>query len=133
MKSLAGPIVVRLLPVALAIAAAVGYVLTVEGDDAYAIRNTFPLLAVLGLAVLSLRIGRGRWTGSGWCWPLGTLGFAIPALGLSLYLHYGYAVDLNGMYSESVYPREVFRYLPIYTSIAGVIGFLIGWIAGRNA
>ncbi|MDA0680938.1 MAG: hypothetical protein O3A13_05990 [Proteobacteria bacterium] len=133
MKSLAGPIVVRLLPVALAIAAAVAYVLTVEGDDAYAIRNTFPLLAVLGLAVLSLRIGRGRWTGSGWCWPLGTLGFAIPALGLSLYLHYGYAVDLNGMYSESVYPREVFRYLPIYTSIAGVIGFLIGWIAGRNA
>ena len=66
-------------------------------------------------------------------WPLGLIGFAIPALGLSLYLHYGYATDLNGMYSEAVYPKELFRYLPIYTVVAGGIGFAIGWIIGRNA
>ena len=65
-------------------------------------------------------------------WLLGTAGFAIPAIGLSLYIHYGYDVDLNGMVSESIYPTEVFRYLPIYTTVAGGIGFAIGWIAGRN-
>lgn len=132
MKSLASLIVVRLLPVLFIVAAAIAYVLYVEGDHAYAPRNTFPMLAVLALAILTLRIGKGHWAGSGWRWPLGTLGFAIPALGLSIYLHYGYAVDLNGMYSESVYPRELFRYLPMYTSVAGVIGFSIGWIAGRD-
>jgi len=42
------------------------------------------------------------------------------------------AVDLNGMVSESVYPRELFRYLPEYTTGAGAIGFAIGWIVGRN-
>lgn len=133
MKSLTSLIVARLLPVLFVVAAGIAYVLYVEGDHAYAIRNTFPMLAALALAVLTLRIGRGHWAGSGWHWPLGTLGFAIPALGLSLYLHYGYAIDLNGMYSESVYPRELFRYLPLYTSFAGAIGFAIGWIAGRNA
>lgn len=132
MKSLASLIIVRLLPVLFAVAAAIAYVLYVEGDDAYAIRNTLPILAVLALALLTLRIGNGHWAGSGWRWPLGTLGFAIPALGLSLYLHYGYSVDLHGMYSESVYPRELFRYLPLYTSFAGCIGFAIGWIAGRS-
>lgn len=132
MKSLTSLIVARLLPVLFTIAAAAAYVLYVEGDDAYAIRNTLPMLAVLVLALLTLRSGKGHWAGSGWRWPLGTLGFAVPALGLSLYLHYGYAVDLHGMYSESVYPRELFRYLPYYTSFAGGIGFAIGWIAGRN-
>ena len=132
MKSLTSLIVVRLLPVLFVVAAAIAYVLFVEGDHAYALRNTLPMLAVLALALLSLVRGNGRWSGSGWRWPLGTLGFAIPALGLSLYLHYGYAVDLHGMYSESIYPRELFRYLPLYTSVAGGIGFAIGWIAGRE-
>lgn len=132
MKSLTSLIVARLLPVIFVIAAAIAYVLYIEGDDAYAIRNTLPMLAVLVLALLTLRLGKGHWAGSGWRWPLGTLGFAVPTLGLSLYLHYGYAVDLHGMYSESVYPRELFRYLPLYTSFAGGIGFAIGWIAGRN-
>lgn len=132
MKKRAGLIVVRILPVLLVVAAAIAYVAYVEGDDAYALRNTVPMLTVVALGLLTLRMGKGSWTGAGWRWPLGTLGFAIPALGLSLYLHYGYAVDLNGMYSESVYPRELFRYLPMYTFFAGAIGFAIGWIAGRN-
>ena len=112
--------------------AAAVYVLKVEAGVAYPFRNLAPLLVVVLLSVMTLVKGRGRWTGSGWGWVLGTLGFAVPAIGLSMYLHYGYETDLNGMYSESVYPQEVFRYLPIYTSFAGAIGFAIGWIAGRN-
>lgn len=108
------------------------YVVHVEGDDAYVLRNLLPMLFFLLLAAWTLIQGNGRWTGAGWRWPLGTLGFAIPALGLSLYLHYGYANDLNGMYSEAIYPAELFRFLPLYTLVAGTIGFAIGWIAGRN-
>ena len=123
---------VRLLPVALLTAAAIAYVLHVEGRDGYAPRNVVPLLLVLALAAWTLYRGGGRWTGAGWRWPLGTLGFTIPALGLTLYLHYGYANDLDGMYSEAVYPLELFRFLPLYTVFAGAIGFAIGWIAGRD-
>jgi hypothetical protein len=132
MQSLTSLIVVRLLPVVFVVAAAIAYVLYVEGDHPYVLRNTLPMLVALLLAILTLKIGNGHWAGSGWRWPLGTLGFALPALGLSIYLHYGYSIDLHGMYSESVYPRELFRYLPFFTSFAGGIGFAIGWIAGRN-
>jgi hypothetical protein len=123
---------IRMLPVLFVTIAAIAYVVYVEGAAAYPLRNAVPMLAVILLAMLTLYRGDGRWTGSGWSWLLGTLGFAMPALGLSLYLHYGYSVDLNGMYSESVYPRELFRYLPAYTMGAGAIGFAIGWIVGRN-
>jgi len=76
--------------------------------------------------------GGGSWTGRGWRWPLGLVGFAIPALGLSLYLHYAYSVNLNGMFDDAEQPTRVFRYLPAYTLVAGAIGFSIGWIVGRN-
>jgi hypothetical protein len=132
MSSPASVFIVRLLPVILVSVAASAYIVEIEGNNAYPLRNIVPMLAIIVLSAITLIKGAGRWTGSGWCWPLGTLGFAIPAMGLSLYLHYGYAVDLNGMYSESVYPRELFRYLPGYTIFAGGIGFAIGWIAGRN-
>ena len=123
---------IRLSPVLFIAFAAMIYVLKVEAGVAYPFRNLVPMLIVILLAVVTLIKGDGRWTGSGWRWLLGTIGFALPAIGLSMYLHYGYEVDLNGMYSQSVYPQEVFRYLPIYTSFAGAIGFAIGWIAGRN-
>ena len=128
----AGLLFARLLPVLLLTLAAMAYVAHVEGRHAYAVRNLLPMLCVAGLAAVALYKGNGSWAGAGWRWPLGVLGFAIPALGLSLYLHYGYAVDLDGMVSESAYPQELFRYLPIYTLVAGAIGFAIGWIAGRN-
>ena len=114
------------------VVAAMIYVLKVESGVAYPFRNLLPMLTVILLAAATLKKGGGQWTADGWGWPLGTLGFAIPAIGLSLYLHYGYEVDLNGMYSESIYPSEVFRYLPIYTMFAGAIGFAIGWIIGKN-
>ncbi len=108
------------------------YVGYVEGIDAYVMRNISPMLMVVVLAALTLYNGGGSWTGAGWRWPLGTVGFAIPALGLSLYLHYGYAVDLDGVFAGAIYPQELFRFLPAYTIFAGAIGFAIGWIAGRN-
>ncbi len=132
MRQATGVVIIRILPVVLVVIAAISYVYYVEGNGAYFPRNTLPMMMVVVLASLTLFKGRGRWTGGGWRWPLATLGFAIPALGLSIYLHYGYATDLDGMVSESVYPRELFRYLPLYTTVAGSIGFAIGWIAGRN-
>ena len=124
---------VRLLPVILVVGAAIAYVVHVEGDGAYVVRNTLPMTAVVALGLIVLVRGNGRWTGSGWSWLLGMIGFAIPALGLSIYLHYGYATDLNGMYSDAIFPEELFRYLPFYTFVAGATGFAIGWIIGRNA
>lgn len=125
-------ILVRLAPVLCLLIAAGVWIVDVEGPDAYASRNLLPLMLVAVLAAEVLRRGNGRWTAAGWQWPLGVIGFAIPSVGLSLYLHYGYQVDLNGMYSDAVYPRELFRYLPAYTIGAGVLGFLIGWRIGRN-
>lgn len=128
----AGIVLLRMLPVMLFTGAAILYIAYVEGPDAYAARNALPMLLVCVLSAMTIFKGGGRWTGNGWRWPLGTLGFAIPAIGLSLYLHYGYSIDLHGMYSESVYPQELFRFLPVYTAVAGTIGFAIGWIVGRN-
>lgn len=125
-------ILVRLLPVLLISVSAMAYVSKIEGPDSYAIRNAAPMIALLILAVLTLYRGSGSWIGAGWRWPLGTFGFAIPALGLSLYLHYGYSVDLEGMFSDTKDPQALFRFLPIYTVFAGAIGFAIGWIVGRN-
>jgi hypothetical protein len=132
MSPVAKMILVRLLPVLLVIAAAMTYAASIERGDAYVLRNLIPMLAIVVLSIVTLVRGKGRWTGAGWRLPLGTIGFALPALGLSMYLHYGYSIDLHGMVSESVFPQELFRYLPLYTSIAGAIGFAIGWIAGKN-
>jgi len=122
---------VRLSPVVFLTAAAVAYVFHVE-SQAYPWRNTLPMLLLVVLAIVTLRRGKGSWTGSGWSWLLATAGFAIPAVGLSMYLHYGYAHDLDGMYSDAVYPEELFRFLPAYTLVAGGAGFAIGWIIGRG-
>lgn len=123
-------LLVRLLPVLLVTVAAALWFADVQRD--FLPRNLAPLALLLVLAALTLHRGGGRWTGAGLRMPLGTLGFAIPALGLSLYLYYAYAVDLDGMFTDASYPQRVFRYLPAYTLVAGGIGFAIGWIAGRN-
>ena len=123
---------VRLLPVLLIILAAAFWFREVQQHDRYLLANLVPLLVLLILSWLTLYRGNGTWSGSGFSLPLGTLGFAIPALGLSLYLHYAFNVNLNGMFTDAVYPDRVFRYLPIYTLAAGTIGFAIGWIVGRN-
>ena len=132
MSPVAKLIFVRLLPVLLIVAAAAAYAASVERGDAYLLRNLMPMSAIVVLSTITLVLGKGHWTGAGWRLPLGIVGFALPALGLSVYLHYGYSIDLDGMVSGSVFPQEVFRYLPLYTSVAGAIGFAIGWIVGKN-
>ena len=123
---------VRILPVVMVVTAAAFWFSDVQDDNQYLLSNLVPLAVLLLLSWLTLHRGRGTWSGSGFRMPLATLGFAIPALGLSLYLHYAYAVNLNDMFTDALFPDRVFRYLPIYTLVAGGIGFAIGWIVGRN-
>ena len=125
-------LIVRLLPVVLVTVAAGAWFNDVQQGGPWLARNLLPLMVLLLLSFITLRRGQGRWSGTGMRWPFGTLGFAIPALGLSTYLHYAYAVNLNDMFGDALYPDRVFRFLPAYTLVAGGIGFAIGWIAGRN-
>lgn len=122
----------RLVPVVLVIAAAGWWFAEVQDYGPWVLRNLLPLAVLVCLAWLTLRRGGGTWSGAGMRMPLGTLGFAIPALGLAAYLHYAYAVNLHDMFSDALFPERVFRYLPAYTLVAGGIGFAIGWIVGRN-
>ncbi len=121
---------VRLLPVAFATLAAAFWFNDVQQGGPWVLRNLVPLVLVLALSALSLYRGNGTWTGAGWRMPLAVLGFAIPALGLSVYLHYAFAVNLDDYFAGG--PGQLFRFLPIYTVGAGFIGFAIGWIVGRN-
>jgi hypothetical protein len=123
---------VRLSPVLFIVVALIAYVVHVEGANRYALLNVVPVLLALALAAYTLVRGQGRWHGAGWQWLLATLGYAIPAVGLSLYLHYGWSVDRDTMASDATDPFALFRYLPLYTMFAGAIGFAIGWIIGRN-
>jgi hypothetical protein len=132
MKTSTRYLVVRLLPVVLVTLAAGTWYYGVQQGGPWVARNLLPLAVLVILSFMTLRRGEGRWSGSGMKMPLGTLGFAVPALGLSAYLHYAYAVNLNDMFGDALYPDRVFRFLPAYTLVAGGIGFAIGWIAGRN-
>ncbi len=123
---------VRMLPVLFVAVTAGSWFAEVQDGGPWVMRNLLPLVVLVGLSYLALRRGGGRWSGAGMRMPLGTLGFAIPALGLAAYLHYAYAVNLDDMFGGARYPDRVFRYLPAYTLVAGGIGFVIGWIVGRN-
>lgn len=123
---------VRVLPVLLLLLAAAAWFGEVQETRQYLLRNYIPLAIVLILAILTVWRGEGRWSGSGKRLALGTIGFAIPAVGLAIYLHYAYSVNLNDMFSDTQDPMQLFRFLPYYTMLAGTIGFAIGWIIGRN-
>ena len=125
-------IAVRLLPVILLTTAAAAWFNEVQDGGPYVLRNFVPLFIMLLFVLLTLLRGRGSWTGSGWRLPLGTFGFSVPAMGLALYLHYAYSVNLNGMFDGAEHPVQLFRFLPYYTTVAGGTGFAIGWIVGRN-
>jgi hypothetical protein len=125
-------IILRLLPVVLVSLAAALWFNDVQQGGPYVMRNQLPLLLLVLLSALTLFYGEGRWGGTGKRLPLGVAGFSIPALGLTIYLHYAYSINLNDMFTDAAYPDRVFRYLPVYTIVAGGIGFAIGWIIGRN-
>ena len=123
---------VRLAPLVLLVIAAGFWIDDVQRGGPYVLRNLVPPVVVLLLAAITLYRGDGTWTGSGFRLPLGVVGYAIPALGLSAYLHYAYSVNLNGLFTDATNPEGLFRFLPIYTLVAGGVGFAIGWIAGKN-
>ena len=125
-------ILLRLLPVVLVSVAAALWFNEVQEGGPYVLRNLIPLALLVLFSALVLFLGDGRWGGSGKRLPLGLAGFSIPTLGLSLYLHYAFSINLNDMFTDATYPDRVFRYLPVYTIVAGGIGFAIGWIVGRN-
>lgn len=125
-------LIVRFLPVLLVTMAAGIWFNYVQDGGPFVLRNLTPLAGLVVLSIVALSRGTGSWTGSGWRWPLGVLGFSIPALGLSLYLHYAFSVNLNGLFDEAADPGQLFRFLPAYTLVAGGIGFAIGWLVGRN-
>jgi hypothetical protein len=114
------------------VVAAAAWINDVQGGGPYVLRNLGPPAMILVLATITLYRGNGTWTGSGWGLALGTLGFAVPALGLSVYLHYAYSVNLNDLFTGATNPVALFRFLPVYTVVAGGIGFAIGWIVGKK-
>ena len=128
----AAAFLLRFAPVLLVVAGAALWFNDVQDRGPWVARNLLPLAVLVVLAAWTLRRGGGRWSGAGMRWPLGTLGYAIPALGLACYLHFAFAVNLNGMFDGASRPAELFRYLPVYTLVAGGIGFAIGYIVGRN-
>jgi hypothetical protein len=130
MNSSMKPMLIRLLPVLLGVLMLGAWFHNVEEGGLYVFRNLVPPVTVILLAGMTLYKGRGRWTGCGWRLPLGTVGFAIPAIGLAVYLHYAYSVNLDGLFDQG--GGQLFRFLPFYTFFAGGIGFAIGWIIGRN-
>lgn len=122
----------RLLPVVLVAIAAAFWFNDIQQGGPYVLRNLVPLALLVLLSGVVLILGGGRWFGAGKRLPLGVVGYAIPALGLALYIHYAYSINLNEMFTDAAHPERVFEYLPIYTTVAGGIGFAIGWIVGRN-
>ena len=122
----------RVLPVALLLVAIALWFASVHENNQYLLRNLVPLVVVMVLSVFAVWRGEGRWGGPGLRAAFGTLGFAIPAVGLAVYLHYAYATNLNDMFTGVDSPMQLFRFLPYYTTLAGGIGFAIGWIVGRN-
>ncbi len=125
-------IILRLLPVVLVSVAAALWFNEVQQGGPYVLRNLIPLALLVLFSAVVLFLGDGRWGGSGKRLPLAVAGFSIPALGLTLYLHYAYSINLNDMFTDAAHPDRVFRYLPVYTIVAGGIGSAIGWIVGRN-
>ncbi len=122
----------RMLPVVLITVAAALWFDDVQDGGPYVVRNLIPLALLVVLSGLALYRGGGQWAGAGKRLPLGVVGYAIPTLGLAVYLHYAYSINLDDMFTDAAHPDRVFRYLPFYTTVAGGIGFAIGWIAGRN-
>jgi hypothetical protein len=122
----------RLLPIIFILMAAAFWFNDVQQGGPYVMRNLMPLAILLLLSGLVLIKGGGHWTGTSKRLTLGLIGYSIPALGLAIYLHYAYSINLNEMFTGAAHPDRIFQYLPIYTTVAGGVGIAIGWIVGRN-
>ncbi len=124
--------VVRALTVAAPLAAAALFVIAVQGPRPTVLWNLAPLILTLVLALLALGINAGRWWQPDSRWPLAAAGFAVPAVGLTLYLHALWHYDINATRSSALATNSLFVYLPIYALLAGAIGFALGFRIGRE-
>ena len=122
----------RLLPILLAVIVYTAWMADIQNAGPWFVRNAIPIGFCVSLLALALYRNSGYFLGEDPRLLFGTLGFAIPSVGLSAYLHYAYAVNLNDMFTGASRPGALFRFLPFYTSVAGCIGFAIGWIVGAR-
>lgn len=125
-------IAVRLLPLLLVVIVLVAWFADVQQNGPYVPRNAIPPFLGLLPLFIALRGSAGYFRGADPRYVLAALGFAVPSVGLAVYLHHAYAVNLDSLFADARRPVEVFRFLPIYTSGAGLLGAAIGWIAGRS-
>ncbi|MEM7764796.1 MAG: hypothetical protein AAF290_12090 [Pseudomonadota bacterium] len=106
---------------------AVFFWLLVAGNPTACCRasNATPMVVAL---VAYLIVSRRQLDARFW---LALIGFSLPAVGLSAYLHLSFLFDWQGIASNAVTPELLFTYLPIYVMVAGATGSAIGWIVGR--
>ncbi|MEM7611464.1 MAG: hypothetical protein AAF270_07295 [Pseudomonadota bacterium] len=95
-----------------------------SGD--YLLRNVLPGLIAWSVLIYILRRHPADQR-----WWLGWVGYCVPAIGLSAYLHLSFLLDWGELSTRAVTPALLFRFLPFYVFFAGGIGFSIGWIVGR--
>ncbi|MEM1261191.1 MAG: hypothetical protein AAGH76_02215 [Pseudomonadota bacterium] len=125
-------IVIRLAIVVAPLAAAALYIADVERGLGTALRNIAPLFVVLLGALVTLWRNGGSWWQPETRWLLMTIGFAVPSVGLSLYLHHRWALDIDAVRSSARNPRLLFVWLPVLTVVSGAIGAALGRIVGRQ-
>lgn len=122
----------RLTPIIAIVVAAGVFIIRAEQGGPHVWRNLGPAVLCLALFWVALLKNRGSWFAVDRRWTPAAIGFAIPTLGLSLYLHASWHYDFDGIASGAATPDLMFRFLPYYTLSAGCIGFAIGWVIGRN-
>ncbi len=122
----------RFLPFLLAVILLAAWMADIRAGEAYLARNLLPGFVWLALVAWALLHNNGGFFQPDARRMLGALGFAIPAIGLTLYLHIAYQANDSELFGPGSRPDQLFRYLPAYTLVAGGLGFAIGWIVGRN-
>ena len=125
-------VVARFLPFLLAFIVLAAWIADIREGAPYLARNLVPGVVWLVLVAWALWHNRGAFFTPDARRTLGAIGFAIPAIGLTVYLHAAYQMQDSELFGADSRPDRLFRYLPIYTLIAGGLGFAIGWIIGRN-
>ncbi|MEM8983060.1 MAG: hypothetical protein AAGC71_08545 [Pseudomonadota bacterium] len=125
-------IAIRLTIVALPLLAVGAGIVVIEHGLGTSARNIAPLFIVLLGAAVALWRNNGRWWHPEARWILMTIGFAVPSVGLSLYLHYRWALDIDAVRTSARNVRLLFAWLPAYTLFAGAIGAALGHIVGRQ-
>lgn len=125
-------VAVRFLPFLLAFILLAAWMADVREGAPYLLRNLLPGIVWLALVAWALWHNAGTFFTPDSKRTLGALGFAIPAVGLSVYLHAAFQMQDSELFGPGSRPDRLFRYLPIYTLVAGGLGFAIGWIIGRN-